>query len=94
MGSALRVVARPCRYLSDPEHLQRICICPSLFLNPGSHLLSRTVSSKVPSAARALTIVFGMGTGVAPGRIAARKSVPCCSDAASRLLQHSSITEQ
>ena len=69
MGSALRVVARPCRYLSDPEHLQRICICPSLFLNPGSHLLSRTVSSKVPSAARALTIVFGMGTGVTRKRI-------------------------
>ena len=35
-------------------------------------LLSRTVSSAVPSAARALTVVFGMGTGVAPGRIASR----------------------
>ena len=37
----------------------------------GSHLLSRAVSSIVPSAAPALTIVFGMGTGVTPGRIAA-----------------------
>ena len=36
----------------------------------GSHLLSRAVSSKVPSAAWVLTIVFGMGTGVAPKRIA------------------------
>ena len=36
----------------------------------GSHLLSHAVSSIVPSAARVLTIVFGMGTGVSPGRIA------------------------
>ena len=38
----------------------------------GGHLLSRTVSSAVPSAVRVLTVVFGMGTGVTPGRIAAR----------------------
>ena len=38
----------------------------------GSHLLSHAVSSIVPSAARVLTIVFGMGTGVSPGRIATR----------------------
>ena len=37
---------------------------------PGSLLLSHAVSSIVPSAVWALTIVFGMGTGVAPGRIA------------------------
>ena len=43
----------------------------SLFINPGGHLLSRTVSSAVPSAGRVLTVVFGMGTGVSPGRIAA-----------------------
>ena len=36
----------------------------------GAHLLSHTVSSIVSSAARVLTIVFGMGTGVSPGRIA------------------------
>ena len=35
----------------------------------GIHLLSHTVSSIVPSADRVLTIVFGMGTGVSPGRI-------------------------
>ena len=36
----------------------------------GSHLLSHAVSSRVPSAAWVLTIVFGMGTGVSPKRIA------------------------
>ena len=36
----------------------------------GSHLLSHIVSNIVPSAAQVLTIVFGMGTGVSPERIA------------------------
>ena len=40
----------------------------------GSHLLSHTVSSAVPSAALVLTIVFGMGTGVSPKRIATSSS--------------------
>ena len=35
----------------------------------GTRLLSHTVSSIVPSAVRVLTVVFGMGTGVPPGRI-------------------------
>ena len=35
----------------------------------GIHLLFHTVASIVPSAALVLTIVFGMGTGVSPGRI-------------------------
>ena len=39
----------------------------------GSHLLSHTVSSAVPSAAYVLTVVFGMGTGVA-GSITGVKS--------------------
>ena len=38
----------------------------------GGHLLSHTVSSAVPSAVWVLTIVFGMGTGVAPRRIATK----------------------
>ena len=42
------------------------------FIYSGSHLLSHTVSSAVPSAAWVLTIVFGMGTGVSPKRIATR----------------------
>ena len=38
----------------------------------GNHLLSHAVSSIVSSAAWVLTIVFGMGTGVSPKRIATR----------------------
>ena len=38
----------------------------------GSHLSSRTVSSEVLSAVWVLTIVFGMGTGVTPRRIATK----------------------
>ena len=38
----------------------------------GSRLLSHAVSGIVPSAARVLTCVFGMDTGVPPGRIATR----------------------
>ena len=38
-------------------------------LDPGSHLLSRAVSSQVSSAACVLTVVFGMGTGVSHRRI-------------------------
>ena len=36
----------------------------------GSHLLSHAVSSIVSSAALVLTVVFGMGTGISPERIA------------------------
>ena len=43
-------------------------------INVGSHLLSHIVSNAVPSAALVLTIVFGMGTGVSPKRIATRIS--------------------
>ena len=41
-------------------------------INSGIHLLSRAVSSKVPSAACVLTIVFGMRTGVSQKRIDTR----------------------
>ena len=43
-----------------------------IFFRFGGHLLSRTVSSEVPSAAWVLTIVFGMGTGVTLKRIATK----------------------
>ena len=46
-----------------------------IFFRFGGHLLSRTVSSEVPSAAWVLTIVFGMGTGVSHKRIATRKII-------------------
>ena len=39
-------------------------------IQSGIHLLSHTVSSVVSSAAKVLTIVFGMRTGVSPRRIA------------------------
>ena len=42
----------------------------NLLYKSGSRLLSHTASTIVPSAARVFTIVFGMGTGVTPGRIA------------------------
>ena len=42
-------------------------------LGAGSHLLSHTVSSAVPSAAYVLTVVFGMGTGVSHKRITTSK---------------------
>ena len=42
-------------------------------IESGTHLLSHTVSSIVPSAAQVLTIVFGMRTGVSPERIATGK---------------------
>ena len=41
-------------------------------IESGTHLLSHTVSSIVPSAAQVLTVVFGMGTGVSPVRIDTR----------------------
>ena len=50
----------------------------------GSHLLSHTVSSAVPSADWVLTVVFGMGTGVSPKRITTRNVV----------IQFSLITQQ
>ena len=45
------------------------------FKESGTHLLSHTVSSIVPSAAWVLTNVFGMGTGVSPKRIGTRNSL-------------------
>ena len=51
----------------------RLSYKPIFFFCFGGHLLSHTVSSAVPSASQVLTIVFGMGTGVSPGRIATEK---------------------
>ena len=46
----------------------RLSYKPSFF-ESGTHLLSHIVSNIVPSAAYALTVVFGMGTGVSHKRI-------------------------
>ena len=56
-----------------PKLPQRFCV-RFFFFSFGGHLLSHTVSSAVPSAAQVLTIVFGMGTGVSPERIATKKA--------------------
>ena len=45
-------------------------------IESGTHLLSHAVSSIVPSADQVLTVVFGMGTGVSPKRIATSSSYP------------------
>ena len=44
---------------------------------PGSHLLSHAVARIVPSAVKVLTVVFGMGTGVSPLRIATGQFYHC-----------------
>ena len=64
-------------FLTDFSVMENQNFCfylPSLrnLLKSGGHLLSHTVSSAVPSAVQVLTIVFGMGTGVSPERIATR----------------------
>ena len=61
-----------------------------IFFEPGTHLSSHAVSSIVFSAALVLTVVFGMGTGVSPKRIATGSflvSLP-------RALPHSALNNQ
>ena len=55
-------------------------------INSGTRLLSHTVTSVVPSAAWVLTVVFGMGTGVTPRRIATGKQLRTESDRPSKML--------
>ena len=52
-------------FLSYDHYISR-----SFFFGSGSHLSSHTVASIVLSAVLVLTVVFGMGTGVTPKRIA------------------------
>ena len=53
--------------------LFQIAFSELFLIESGIHLLSHAVSSIVSSASQVLTIVFGMGTGVSPGRIATGK---------------------
>ena len=70
LGWRWGIVVPPCRYL----FLTSAADLPLSFsFKFGGHLLSHTVSSAVPSAVQVLTIVFGMGTGVTPGRIATKE---------------------
>ena len=52
-----------------------VLVCASLiaYEESGGLLLFHIVSNTVPSADQGLTIVFGMGTGVSPDRIATGK---------------------
>ena len=52
-------------FLSYDHYISRF-----FFFGSGSHLSSHTVASIVLSAVLVLTVVFGMGTGVSPKRIA------------------------
>ena len=46
-----------------------------LYYKSGSRLFFHTVASIVPSAVQGLTVVFGMGTGISPARIATRQII-------------------
>ncbi len=55
---------RESRVTQETQTNKRPCNAWSfVLLDPGGYLLSRTVSSQVPSAYEGLTTVFGMGTG-------------------------------
>ena len=54
---------RTIRSLSVPKRNQPHIRGADFFLGSGNVLLSRAVSSQVPSALKGLTSVFGMGTG-------------------------------
>ena len=58
----LAKAARGIRHISDPKQKTHPFGCV-LCLGSGNDLLSRAVSSQVPSALKGLTSVFGMGTG-------------------------------
>ena len=46
-----------------------------IYYKSGSRLFFHTVASIVPSAVQGLTVVFGMGTGISPARIATRQII-------------------
>ena len=71
MGMGLSGLEPPTSRLSGVRSNQ-LSYKPIFFFKFGGHLLSHTVSSAVPSAVQVFTIVFGMGTGVTPERIATK----------------------
>ena len=70
-SESTRTVSLTCIYIY--LNLRRRFRLSFFFFKFGGHLLSHTVTSAVPSAAWVLTIVFGMGTGVSPKRIATKR---------------------
>ena len=68
--TAFTVVSMAPQVGLEPTTLRLTAECSAIELlrnmESGSDLLSRAVSSQVPSALKGLTSVFGMGTGVTP----------------------------
>ena len=67
----------------EPTTLRLTAECSAIELlrnmESGGDLLSRTVTSQVPSALKGLTSVFGMGTGVTPSSLPPEMvSYVCC----------------
>ena len=61
-----------CYFVNNSSSIELLYIKMS-----GSHLLSHAVARIVPSAVKVLTVVFGMGTGVSPSRIATGQFYHC-----------------
>ena len=62
-----------CSFSSTPVFCNGVLNVPLIFsFYSGSHLPSHIVSNTVLLAVQVLTVVFGMGTGVSPERIATR----------------------
>ena len=51
------------------SYKKQLAFCKLLYMESGGDLLSRTVTSQVPSALKGLTSVFGMGTGGTPSSL-------------------------
>ena len=83
----------------EPTTLRLTAECSAIELlrnmESGSDLLSRAVSSQVPSALKGLTSVFGMGTGVTPSLSPPeRVNEVCAVPKSSWFLSRYSVTEQ
>ena len=83
----------------EPTTLRLTAECSAIELlrnmESGSDLLSRAVSSQVPSALKGLTSVFGMGTGVTPSLSPPERVIEVCAVLKSSwLLPRYSVTEQ
>ena len=77
----------------EPTTLRLTAECSAIELlrnmESGGDLLSRTVTSQVPSALKGLTSVFGMGTGGTPSSLPPEMVSYVCDFIVSRLVYHS-----
>ena len=77
------------RRTAEISQENRLHICKRFYVESGGDLLSRTVTSQVPSALKGLTSVFGMGTGGTPSSLPPEMVSYVCDFIASRLVYHS-----